>query len=369
MARERARKLLRGEPLDKIPFFLGGLDHPAHTTKVTGIDAYKYPGEAYLEYCRRLDIDIIGGVPGGSDHYAPGEVKEVREGWSAAEWGIGGTVWHNPAGFNSPEDVLNFKPLENDFDTVYGELKHRRSVAELAEEFGEAHRRSQERIGDVALTFGGFGTTLFQYGIAIFGWEAFLETAGCYPKEYKALLDQFAEISIKVTTAWAQTDIEMFWSHDDLAMTRGTVFHPDWYREYIIPWYKEIWAPLKQRGIKVILVSDGDYSAIVDDIFAAGADGCFSEPLVDIGMLVDKFGEDKILVSGADTRVLTTGTPADVEADVRSKMAIARRAKSLCFMAGGGTPQNCPMENVDALYGTFAEMRELSPEPGKVSVK
>ncbi len=357
MSLERARKLLRGEKLDKVPFYLGGLDHPAHTTRVTGIDAYRSPGDAFLEYCRRLDIDIIGGVPGGADHFAPGEVRELRDGWSVAEWGIGGTVWHNPEGFNTPEDVLNYRPLEHTFNTVYGELNHRRGIAELAQEFGDGHRAAQARAGEVALVPAGFGTTLFQYGIAIFGWEAFLETAGLYPKEYKALLDQFAEISIKVTTAWAQTDAEVFWSHDDLAMTRGTVFHPDRYRENIIPWYKEIWAPLKRRGIKVVFVSDGDYSALLDDIIAAGADGCFSEPLVDIALLVEKFGDTGILVSGADTRILTTGTPADVEADVHRKMTIGRRAPRLCFMAAGGTPQNCPLANVEALFDTFEAMR------------
>ena len=76
MSLARARKLLRGEKLDKTPFYLGGLDHPAHTTQVTGIDAYRYPGEAFLEFCRRLDIDLIGGVPGDSDHFEPGEVRE-----------------------------------------------------------------------------------------------------------------------------------------------------------------------------------------------------------------------------------------------------------------------------------------------------
>jgi len=343
--------------LDKVPFFLGGLDHPAHTTRVSGIDAYAHPGEAFLEFCRRMDIDIVGGVPGGAEQFEPGEVRQMREGWAAAEWGVGATVWHQPSGFAGPEDVLRFRPQDQDFTTVYGELKHRRSVDEMAQEFGDGHRASQARAGEVALVPGGFGTTLFQYAIALFGWEPFLETAGLYPVEFKALLDQFAAISIKVTTAWAQTDVEIFWSHDDLAMTRGTVFHPDWYRENIIPWYREIWAPLKRRGIPVIFVSDGDYSALVDDIMAAGADGCYSEPLVDLGMLADRFGADKFLFSGADTRILTNGAPADVTDDVRQKIAHAGRAPGLCFMAAGGTPQNCPIENIEALYDTFQTLR------------
>jgi uroporphyrinogen-III decarboxylase len=139
-------------------------------------------------------------------------------------------------------------------------------------------------------------------------------------------------------------------------MTRGTVFHPDWYRQNIIPWYREIWAPLKRAGIKVIMVSDGNYSALVDDIFDAGADGCFSEPLVDLGMLATRHS-DKILFSGADTRILTNGTPADVAADVRNKMALGHPAPGHCFMAAGGTPQNCPTENVDALFAEFEALR------------
>ena len=358
MSRTRAQRLFQGKSLDKMPFYLGGLDHPAHTTQVTGIDAYAHPGDAFLEYCRRLDIDIITGVPGGSAQFAPGEVREQESGWVSAEWGIGATVWHNPSGFAGAEDVLQYRPLEHDdLHTVYGHNRHQRSLAEMTEEFGEGHRKTQARVGDVALVPAFFGTTLFQYGLALFGWEAFLETAGLYPKEYGQLLEQFAQISIKVATAWADTDIETFFSHDDLAMTRGPVFHPDWYREYIIPWYREIWAPLKRRGIKVIFVSDGDYSPLVDDIMAAGADGCFSEPLVDIPSVVAKHGANKILIGGGDTRLITTGTPAEVAEDVRAKMAIAKQAPHYCFMAAGGTPQNCPLENVEAFFRTFRELR------------
>ena len=358
MSRIRASRLFQGKALDKVPFFLGGLDHPLHTTQVTGIDAYEHPGEAFLEYCRRLDIDIITGVPGGSAHFAPGEVRDKDTGWVTAEWGIGATVWHKPVGYTDAADVFRYRPLEeDDIHTVYGHLRHRRSIAEMTDEFGESHRKIQEQVGDVALIPGWFGTTLFQYGLALFGWEAFLEAAGGYPQEYGKLLEQFAEISIKVTTAWADTDIEVFFSHDDLAMTRSTVMHPDWYREYIMPWYKEIWAPLKKRGIKVILVSDGNYSAIADDIIAAGADGLFSEPLVDIATLVEKYGADKVLIGGGDTPLLTTGTPDDVIADVSSKMAIAAKAPHYCFMAAGGTPQNCPLENVSAFFETFTKLR------------
>ncbi len=358
MSLARAKRLLRGEPLDKMPFFLGGLDHPAHTTQVTGIDAYAHPGEAYLEFCRRMDIDFIGGVPGSSDQFAPGEVKTVGDD-KVTEWGIGGTTWHTPTRFTGPEDVLAFKPLEEEIVTVYGASRHLLEPQQMIDEFGEGYHRAQQRIGDIGMTFAGTGTTLFQYGIALFGWEPFLETAGLYPEAYGHLLEQFAQVSLQVTTAWAQTDVELFWSHDDIAMTRGTVFHPDWYREYIIPRYREIWQPLKQRGIKVIFVSDGDYTPLVDDIMAAGADGCFSEPLVDINLLVTRHGADKILFSGADTRILTNGSRDDVANDVATKMAIGRRAKRLCFMAAGGTPQNCPIENVATLYDTFQSLREL----------
>jgi len=59
----------------------------------------------------------------------------------------------------------------------------------------------------------------------------------------------------------------------------GAIFHPNFYREYIFPRYKELWKPLKEKGIKVIFCSDGNFTEFIDDIVDAGADGFIFEPL------------------------------------------------------------------------------------------
>ena len=62
-------------------------------------------------------------------------------------------------------------------------------------------------------------------------------------------------------------------SHDDLASYNGPVMSPEWLREHILRWYRKIWEPIKRKGIKVIFVSDGDYSLLIDDLAKLGADG------------------------------------------------------------------------------------------------
>lgn len=352
MSYQRALQAVSGLKTDRTPL-MAAIDHPEYLRRLTGVDPLADPTGAFLEACRVWDVDFLfGGPPERSVVFQDESQKIVGQGDRLTEWGLTGSHWIEHPEFKTHEDVLRFDPKKHDLHTVYHFLHAGTSVAQLVDEFGNKHRKNQDLLGSQALVSGGFGTTLFQWFVALFGWELFLETAALYPERFEDVIRRFVEMSRLYTEAWAQTDIITFVSHDDLAMTRGPVFHPNWYRQYLFPWYPVIWEPLKAAGKRVIFVSDGAYSPLVDDLAKAGADGFYMESLVDLGMMAAKF-PDKILVGNTDPRVITFGTPAEVEAEVARCFQQAGHLPGYIFHPSGDLPHNIPFENMDALISGY----------------
>jgi hypothetical protein len=360
MSYQRGVAAIHLEPTDCLPQveWLGSLSAEA-LRWATGLDPYQNPQAAYLAFIRKYDLDLLWrGLPEPNPnvYFESGQMTAVTaEGHRVSYWGISGTMEWREGGAHlrvpevqTVEDVLNFDPLA--YDT--------RTVEELVVEFQTEYRRNCEIIGDTALPTGELYTTLFHWGIACFGWELFMMAAAYEPKRYGRVIDGFVELSKRQMTAWSMVeDIQVVISHDDLCMTRGPVFHPDWYRQYIFPRYPEIWAPLKEKGIKVLFCSDGNLTPLVDDIAAAGADGFIVEPLVDLNWLVEKYGGKKIIIGNVDTKVLTFGSVEDIRAEVMRCVKTAGHYPGYFLNVSGQIPYNVPLENLKAYFDICAEVR------------
>jgi hypothetical protein len=265
-----------------------------------------------------------------------------------AEWN---EPWHfdNEIGcpFGSSEEVLAFDPVAE-----CGLEPMNTIAAAFRGVLAEARRVAP----DVVIP-GGRYDTLFSACIRAFGWEMFLSSVPHHEEEFDRVLEGFTEISVAESEAWARTDVEVVLSHDDIAWTEGLPFSPAWYRRFIIPRYARIWKPLKDRGIPVIFLSDGNYSALVDDIAAAGADGFMFEPVVPLDMMVERFGKTRVLIGNADCRVLQFGSREDVQREVRRCMTLGRPCPGFVMTVGNHIPNGIPHDNIRCYFEAFEEMR------------
>ena len=105
---------------------------------------------------------------------------------------------------------------------------------------------------------------------------------------------------------------------------------------------------LGDAGKRVLFCSDGNFDAFVDDIAATGVHGFVFEPLTDLDVIVEKYGQTHVIVGNADTRVLLTGTQDDVRAEVERCMSRGRDCPGFFMAVGNHIPPNTPVEN--ALY-------------------
>ena len=321
------------------------LDHPAFIKKITGIDPFERPQDAMLAVVRALDMDWMYGIPKGSNKFEKGESKRKTATGYVTEWGFTGSGWSEGKAYTE-EEVLAFEPM---LEFGGKEAMIKRKKAEIAYVLSD-----QALAGEDFGVSGLYYTTLFQWFILIFGWDMFLVCAAAYPDEFEFVLNRFAEISELYAHVYAESDLPFFFCHDDLAITRGLVFRPEWYRKYIFPAYERIFAPFKKTGKKIIFVSDGNYIELVDDLFAAGADGIMVDWTFDLNYLLKTYGKNKIIIGNADTCVLTLGSRQDVKKEAMRCLDAGRDCPGYIIKCSNDLPHNIPLDNMleyfDVIY-------------------
>jgi hypothetical protein len=349
MSYTRALNAIHLQPTDRVAH-QETLDHPAFMQALIGYDPWQNPQQAFIDTYRALDLDWVFGVPKRAIRFAPGETSRAGEnGVRYTEWGLTGSGWREEYPVHSVEEVLAFDPC-----TLISYDAMRRSL--------DGVRADQALMGDAALVSGLYYTTLFQFPIMTFGWELFLTAAAAEPERFQRVLDDFAKVSRFNLGLWACEDVDLVFLHDDVAMERGLVFHPNWYRQRLFPLYEYLLEPLRaNKRIRLGFVSDGDYTPLLDDLVALGFDGFIINANMDLAAIARRIGRDHFLVGNVSTSILTFGTPDDVVHEVKRCLEDARPCAGHIMKATADLPHNIPLDN---LHAYFNASRELSQKPG-----
>ncbi|NQS88966.1 hypothetical protein HQ584_04170 [Patescibacteria group bacterium] len=355
MSRERALAAINLKKTDRIPNFDGITIHPEFIQKVSGLNLREHWEEAVIRCIKILDVDVIGaGVPSygrtqeKSDKLVEGKRVIHKKGKAYTKMGAGESEWtvDFASRFPSVKSVLEYDPFSC----------NEKSVDELALNYRIQHEEDQAFYGRHALASQGIYKSLFMWPVMTFGWEMFLLTAAQEPEEFGKVMERFAKVSMKYFQAWARVDnLHIFSSHDDLAMTRGPVLHPEWYRKYIFPFYPKLWMSLKEKGVKIIFRADGNMDEFIDDIAACGADGFCIRKETNIAKIAKKYGDSKIIIGNIDTRALSFGSKEEIEEEVKRCVAQVGDCPGYFFQASGDIPHNVPLQNVETYFAACKE--------------
>lgn len=367
-SRARALAAFFLEPTDRIPHW-EFLANPDFERQLTGIDPEKHPQKARLKTLELLAIDVE--IPPRTDTPPTFRVKENGtvvnvQGKVVSRWGSGTTwEWNHGSRFPTIEDVLRFDPvatfLTQESEEIFEDIDPVQRflhlpLEEMAQKLNEDFHTLQNLVGERALVPGHYYRTLLMWPLMLFGWEHFAELVYLYPAEFERIWKGFAEISLKVTSAFALTDIEVFTSHDDLCMTRGPIFNPEWYRKHLYPYYEMIWEPLKKRGKKIIFISDGKIDEVIDDVLHCGADGFFAESYTDLEALSRKYGQSKVMFGNIDGRILEAGTKEDIRREVERCTRFGKDCPGYFYCVANHLTHTIPPENI---FYYFAICEEL----------
>ena len=268
------------------------------------------------------------------------EMGDMRTKMGHAEYAAEGSDYSDDVScpFKTPDDVLNFDPLE-----TYGQ----KDKKELASRFEADYKQACQQSPD-AVNMTGIYITCVSGLVDMFGWDMMLMAIGTDPEKFGQLTNRYAQWIQQYFDALAEADVPVVMVHDDIVWTSGPFANPDWYRQYVFPHYKKYFAPLIDAGKKIMYTSDGTYTEFVDDIAEAGVHGFVMEPTTDMAYIAEKYGKTHAFVGNADTRILLDGTKEQIRAEVERCMAIGKDCPGFFMAVGNHIPPNTPVEN--AIY-------------------
>jgi uroporphyrinogen-III decarboxylase len=278
------------------------------------------------------------------------DIEEKRTKMGHAIYAAGGVDFNTDiqCPFNTPEEALAFDPWE-----TYG----RRDHAELVQRFEEDYRTKCEKMPDI-LQMTGTYITLISGLIEIFGWDMLLLAAGTDMEAFGEVANRYASWMQQYYDALADADVPLVMVHDDIVWSSGPFLHPAWYRKYVFPNYRKYFAPIIDSGKKLLYTSDGCYTEFIDDIAGCGVHGFVLEPLTDMNHIAEKYGTTHVFVGNADTRVLLSGSKAQIRAEVERCMNIGKQCPGFFMAVGNHIAPNTPVENAMYYNEVYEELSQ-----------
>lgn len=151
--------------------------------------------------------------------------------------------------------------------------------------------------------------------------------------------------------------------NDDIAYNNGTLVSPKHLRQYFFPWLKKVGDLCKSRDLPFIFHSDGDLTAVLDDIIAAGVNGIhpIQPNAMDIISVKKRVGDKLCLLGNIDMDIMTRGTEKDVAELVMKNLRNVAPGGGYLVGASNSVPEYIPLKNYNA-------MRETALKYGKYPI-
>jgi uroporphyrinogen decarboxylase len=389
-ARERVLAALRHEEPDRVPIDLGG-------TESSGMTAAAYQRlRAYLglpprarvvepfQHVVQVDEEVKARFGVATEMLIPGPRQ-----WRVAQLPDGAPCelpegWRTVAHADGSEEAVDAEGRRigrraasgHHFDPVNPPLAGVESPAEL-----EKHRDAiasfdwpsfaDEGVEGLAARAGQLRETtdravLFNYqvhvlaaGQILMGFETFLSHLVLEPQLAEALLTQlveaYCERTERVFPALGDS-IDVVLVNDDLGTQQGPMLSPDLYRKRIAPYQRRLFAHLKDHThAPLLLHSCGSVRFAIPDLIEMGVEALNPVQVSAAGMdsaeLKREFGRDLTFWGGGcDTQhVLSRGTPAEVRAEVKRRVADFSPGGGFVFTQVHNIQPEAPPENVVAM--------------------
>jgi hypothetical protein len=181
------------------------------------------------------------------------------------------------------------------------------------------------------------------------------------PRFIHEILTEFNKVNLEIIKRFAEAGVDIVFYMDDLGMKQRSIFSLKQFKEFILPYYKQMFQACKKNGMFVLQHSCGYIDKLLPHMVDAGLNGIQAlEPAagVDLANLKESLGDRVVFLGGIDsTNILNFGTPRDVEEDV--KRCINAAAHGGGYFAGPShNILNAPWENILALRAAIEKYRK-----------
>jgi uroporphyrinogen decarboxylase len=213
--------------------------------------------------------------------------------------------------------------------------------------------------GDDAFVIPNLGFALFERAWSLRGFEPLLFDLAADPAYVAELLDRITDIQLVLVRRYLDLGVDGGYFGDDYGAQAGLLFSPASWRTLIKPRLARLFAPFVERGLPVLMHSDGQIGEIIEDLVEIGLTALnpVQPEVLDHAWLYLVFGDRLAFYGGISTQtVLPRGRPEEVRAAVGAARArLAPEGTGLLLAPSHRLMSDIPMANVDALLAAFDE--------------
>jgi len=297
----------------------------------------------------KLGLDVVTVGPRAPDSW--GHTRDIDSNTHVDAWGVTtrrcpetGAIAYIDYPIKSLEDLREYEPP---------------SPADLSMHRIEAISREicHERM--VGSGIGMEGTLSYQ----LMGFEGFLKALYTNPELPNRVNDIILSFTIELGKMMIEAGVEAVWLGDDYGYGDATFVAPAVLRKFSMPRLRKIVQAFHRAGAYVVKHTDGDNNPILRDIVETGVDAVHPiEPdVMDIGEVKELYGDKICLWGNIDcSRVLQSGTPAQVEQEVKECVMKASSGGGHVLGSSHSLHQNVKTKNVLAMikagrkYGKYS---------------
>ena len=304
-------------------------------------------GNTY-ELERALDEDLLLTSVGWANSYYQEADSYIDE------WGIG---WRSAA-YDTPYGVgryteMYLHPLADD-RAIESHQPPDPNRPELYREAEWVIRTFKDEYWIVGVTV----TTMFECAWGLRGYERMLSDFALNPDLAERLLDIPYHYHLTAAKRLTQLGVDMIWIGDDVGAQNSMIISPKMWRKFLKPRMANFIAELKAINpqVKVAYHSDGNIYPIIPDLIEIGLD--VLNPIQPASMdpikLKHDYG-DKLCFWGSldEQHTLPFGSAADVEAEVRTRLATLGKNGGLILGPTHHVQLDTPLENFWAMANTI----------------
>ena len=185
------------------------------------------------------------------------------------------------------------------------------------------------------------------------------------PEMIHDMLGHMADTCLKVFERVLDfVTIDVLSVHEDMAGKTGPLAGSKQVREFIAPYYRKVWEPLKAQGCRLFSQdSDGNMNRVIDDFLDAGVNCMYpAEPMagMDILALRKKYGKRLAFKGGLDKFALR-GSVEDVRRELEAKMQGELLGGGTVFALDHRIPNGVPIDNYREYVRLGRELLGLPP--------
>jgi uroporphyrinogen decarboxylase len=175
------------------------------------------------------------------------------------------------------------------------------------------YKKAQEAVGDKIFIMPGI-MGFFESTWEIFGFETFAKLFYQNRKFMQKVFDDHKKLAIETAKYMMDLGVEALVVYDDYGYKTGPFISPKDFRHYVYPCLREFTRTCHNRGVKVLLHSDGNLNQILEDIVDAGIDALHPwEPQANMNIVEGKkkYGDKICVVGNVDPMYTLSDAPVE----------------------------------------------------------